>query len=65
MLTGKAGLVGLDVGFGNLAVLDDESVPDAPGAAEDVARVAEVEAEGLCQDERRIGEEADLLWEKC
>lgn len=57
-LTIKAGVVGLDVGLGDLAVLDDESVALTAGVAEDGGTV-EGQVEGRSQLAVRVGEEAD------
>lgn len=57
-LTIQAGVVGLDVGLGDLAVLDDESVALTAGVAEDGGTV-EGQVEGRSQLAVRVGEEAD------
>lgn len=61
-LTTHAGVVGLNVGLFDLAVLDDQGVTLAAVVAEDGGGI-EVEVKSLGELAVRVGKEADLMTE--
>jgi hypothetical protein len=60
ILTVQASVIGLDMRLLYLSVLNDKSVPLAPGTPEDGGGTVEVEVEGFCEFELRIGDKANL-----